>query len=58
MKGVIVASPNAPFEVVADVEKPTPSETQILVQSRYTGINPVYEPWSACDLIQLLNRKC
>lgn len=41
MKAVITKQPNAPFEVVRDVEKPRPGPEQILVKSIATAINPV-----------------
>ena len=42
MKGVIVRSAGAAFEVVNDIEKPKPGADQILVKSIATAINPVY----------------
>ncbi|APA05816.1 hypothetical protein SS1G_01812 [Sclerotinia sclerotiorum 1980 UF-70] len=41
MKGVIIASANAPWQVVDDLEKPVPGKHQILVKSLITGINPL-----------------
>ena len=41
MKASITKEPNAPFEVVNDVEKPKPGADQILVKSIVTAINPV-----------------
>lgn len=41
MKAAITKEPNAPFEVVNDVEKPKPGPEQILVKSIVTAINPV-----------------
>ncbi|KAF7872261.1 hypothetical protein EAF04_003185 [Stromatinia cepivora] len=41
MKGVIITSPNAPWQVVDDLEKPVPGKHQILVKSLVTGINPL-----------------
>lgn len=42
MKGVIVKTAGAAFEVVTDIEKPKPGVDQILVKSIATAINPVY----------------
>ena len=42
MKGVIISTPGAGFEVVTDIEKPQPGVDQILVKSIATAINPVY----------------
>lgn len=42
MKGVIVRSPGAAFEVVSDIEKRKPGADQLLVKSIATAINPVY----------------
>lgn len=42
MKGVIVRTPGAAFELATDIEKPKPGVDQILVKSIATAINPVY----------------
>lgn len=42
MKGTIVRTPGAAFEVVNDIEKRKPGVDQILVKSIATAINPVY----------------
>lgn len=42
MKGLTLAKPGAPYELVSDIDKPTPGPKQVLVKSLYTGINPVY----------------
>lgn len=42
MKGLTVAKPGAPYELVSDIETPAPGSKQVLVKSLYTGINPVY----------------
>jgi NADPH:quinone reductase-like Zn-dependent oxidoreductase len=42
MKGLTLAKPGAPYELVSDIEQPTPGSKQVLVKSLYTGINPVY----------------
>jgi hypothetical protein len=42
MKGLTLAKPGAPYELVSDFEKPTPGPKQVLVKSLYAGINPVY----------------
>ncbi|ORY02267.1 chaperonin 10-like protein [Clohesyomyces aquaticus] len=41
MKGVLVDKPGAKMEVRSDLEKPEPSDTQILVKSVYAAIHPV-----------------
>jgi len=41
MKGVIVSKVCGPWEIVDNIEKPTPGPHQILVKSLVTGINPV-----------------
>jgi len=41
MKGLLLAKPGAPYELVDNLEKPRPGKNQILVKSLVTGINPV-----------------
>jgi NADPH:quinone reductase-like Zn-dependent oxidoreductase len=41
MRAVIVPSMGAPAQVASDIEIPEPSDTQILVKTIYTAINPV-----------------
>lgn len=52
MKGLTLAKPGAPYELVSDLEKPAPGPKQVLVKSLYAGINPVYA-WSACLQLRL-----
>jgi NADPH:quinone reductase-like Zn-dependent oxidoreductase len=42
MKGLIVTKIGGDYELVNDLEKPSPGKGQILVKSIATGINPVY----------------
>lgn len=41
MKGLLLAKPGAPYELVDNIERPRPGKKQILVRSLVTGINPV-----------------
>lgn len=41
MKGITVEKPGAPGTLSSDLEVPEPSDTQILVKSIYTAVNPV-----------------
>ena len=41
MKAVAFAAAGAAPQVVDDIEKPTPSDDQVLVKSLWTAINPV-----------------
>jgi NADPH:quinone reductase-like Zn-dependent oxidoreductase len=52
MKGTILKSAGAAFEVVNDIEKPKPDATQILVKSIATAINPVYAYPNSLQLLQ------
>lgn len=40
MKGIIVEKAGAKPELRSDLEFPAPSDTQILVKSIYTAVNP------------------
>ncbi|KAF2183206.1 GroES-like protein [Zopfia rhizophila CBS 207.26] len=41
MKGFTVEQPGAPGELRSDLEMPEPSDSQVLVKSIYTAVNPV-----------------
>ena len=41
MKGLIVTKIGGDFEVINNLEKPSPGKGEILVKSIVTGINPV-----------------
>jgi NADPH:quinone reductase-like Zn-dependent oxidoreductase len=41
MRGLTVASPGAPYVLTDNLQRPTPSPSQILVKSLVTAINPV-----------------
>jgi NADPH-dependent curcumin reductase CurA len=42
IKGITVEKPGAPAQLSTDLDVPEPSDTQILVKSIYTAVNPVY----------------
>ena len=58
MKGVVVRSPGAAFEVVTDIEKPKPGVDQILVKSIATAINPVYAYLIPLELLPAILNCC
>jgi NADPH-dependent curcumin reductase CurA len=45
IKGITVEKPGAPGKLATDLAVPEPSDTQILVKSIYTAVNPVYNPY-------------
>ena len=51
MKGVIFSKVGAEAEISDSLEKPSPSEDQILVKSLYTAINPVDGYMSSSGLL-------
>lgn len=46
IKGITVEKPGAPGTLATDLAVPEPSDTQILVKSVYTAVNPAYSPFS------------